>query len=137
MRHIVALCLLLVAVVALAVAPQPAPERITVPKAAPVEIEGLYAVQDAPTAFVTIRRREAGYFVQWNREDHLPDMGIGMRRDAELLVGFTTVGETAPGVARYVIEADGPKLNGVYMTASGKMRTEVLTFVRPMGKLKE
>jgi hypothetical protein len=116
---------LLVAAVALA---GPAPEKIDrTPKPVPEAIEGIWQSQDGK-ALVTIRPRADGLFVQWNKEDLMPDMGIGMRKGSVLYVGYQTAGGNNPSIVRY--ELQGGKLVGLFMGPDGKMGSETLERVK-------
>lgn len=145
MPRLSGLCFLFAAIYAIGAmaAPEPKkPEPLGAP-AVEVEIQGVYEASGTMPdggeyhgVLVRIRKRGNGFSVQWDVEGGLPAFGTAMRRGSELIVGFHPFNKTAPSVARYVIEANGPKLVGVWMLPDGLLGTEELVRLKdlPPGK---
>lgn len=112
-----------------------APEPIGLP-AIDVDIEGVYEASGQmgdvkySGVLATVRRRGAGYRVQWNVEGTAPTLGMGMRRGSELIVGFHPYAKNGPHVGRYVIEAGGPKLVGLLVMPDGTTGTETMVWLK-------
>lgn len=101
-------------------------------------LEGWYACSGSQHkkdyhGMVCIRKSGSTYIVMWLMEGGAHTLGIGIRRDNYLSVGWNAPGGSGRGTTLYTIHPGGQlKGNWALLPTDGKQGTETLTFIRKL-----